>query len=53
MFYFSDFLDKICLQLHDVLRPIVIHLEHLETLSEICSIIKNDLIGEHLLNGMK
>ena len=49
-FGFSDFLDKICQKLYDTLRPVVIHLEHLESLSEICYILKNELIDENILN---
>ena len=49
-FNFSEFLDKNCRKLYDTLRPVVIHLEHLESLSEICYILKNELIDENILN---
>ncbi|KAI2800638.1 hypothetical protein RDWZM_009045 [Blomia tropicalis] len=43
-----DFLDRLCSSLYDKLRPIVIHLEHLESLSEICALIKSEFIDENV-----
>ncbi|KAH9422523.1 Golgi transport complex subunit 3 [Dermatophagoides pteronyssinus] len=45
---FNEFLDQLCLSLYDKLRPIIIHLEHLESLSEICALIKFEFIEENL-----
>lgn len=44
----GEFLDHLCLTLYDRLRPIVIHLEHLESLSEICSLLKSEFIEENV-----
>lgn len=44
----NSFLDRLCMSLYDKLRPIVIHLEHLESLSEICALIKSEFIEENI-----
>ncbi len=36
----SGLLESLCYSLYDVLRPVIIHINHLETLAEICSILK-------------
>ncbi|CAG2103433.1 unnamed protein product [Medioppia subpectinata] len=46
----NDFLNKNCQKLYNTLRPVVIHLEHLESLSEICYILKNEMIDENVIN---
>lgn len=48
IFNFSDFLDQLCLTLYDKLRPTIIHLEHLESLSEICALIKYEFMEENM-----
>ena len=37
---FSGMLEGLCNNLYDVLRPLIIHVNHLETLAELCSILK-------------
>ena len=37
---FSGLLEGLCYTLYDMLRPVVIHINHLETLAELCSILK-------------
>ncbi|KAM8854900.1 conserved oligomeric Golgi complex subunit 3 [Spinachia spinachia] len=44
-------LEKLCLSLYDVLRPLIIHIVHLETLSELCSILKNEMLEDHVHNN--
>uniref|UniRef100_A0A6A7G0E7 Conserved oligomeric Golgi complex subunit 3 n=3 Tax=Hirondellea gigas TaxID=1518452 RepID=A0A6A7G0E7_9CRUS len=44
----DDFLDELCTALYDGLRPLIIHIDHLETLSELCSILRRGMIEEHL-----
>lgn len=47
----SELLEKLCLSLYDVLRPLIIHIVHLETLSELCSILKNEMLEDHVHNN--
>ncbi|XP_034042106.1 conserved oligomeric Golgi complex subunit 3 [Thalassophryne amazonica] len=44
-------LEKLCLSLYDVLRPLIIHIIHLETLSELCGILKNEMLEDHVHNN--
>lgn len=48
---FSELLEKLCLSLYDVLRPLIIHVVHLETLSELCGILKNEMLEDHVHNN--
>ncbi|XP_023271573.1 conserved oligomeric Golgi complex subunit 3 [Seriola lalandi dorsalis] len=47
----DELLEKLCLSLYDVLRPLIIHIIHLETLSELCSILKNEMLEDHVHNN--
>lgn len=47
----SELLEKLCLSLYDVLRPLIIHVIHLETLSELCGILKNEMLEDHVHNN--
>jgi len=42
-----EFLEQLCLILYDNLRPLIIHVTHLETLAELTSIIRNEVVGQH------
>merc|ERR1719278_2368150 len=44
---FKSFLDSICVILYDALRPLIINLSHLETLSELTSILKSEMLEYH------
>ncbi|KAA0201080.1 hypothetical protein HAZT_HAZT001031 [Hyalella azteca] len=44
----DNFLEGLCIALYDGLRPLIIHIDHLETLSELCSILRRGMIEEHL-----
>ena len=37
---YSQTLESLCTNLYDALRPLIIHINHLETLAELCSILK-------------
>uniref|UniRef100_A0A8C5WG53 Conserved oligomeric Golgi complex subunit 3 n=1 Tax=Leptobrachium leishanense TaxID=445787 RepID=A0A8C5WG53_9ANUR len=45
-------LGKLCLSLYDVLRPLIIHVVHLETLSELCGILKIEMLEDHVQNNV-
>uniref|UniRef100_A0A8C9WXK3 Conserved oligomeric Golgi complex subunit 3 n=1 Tax=Sander lucioperca TaxID=283035 RepID=A0A8C9WXK3_SANLU len=47
----DELLENLCLSLYDVLRPLIIHIIHLETLSELCSILKNEMLEDHVHNN--
>lgn len=46
--FFRDYLEGLCTSLYDVLRPAIIHINHLETLAEICSILRVEMLEEHV-----
>jgi hypothetical protein len=39
--------------LYDVFRPLIIHVIHLETLSELCGILKNEVLEDHVQHNGK
>ncbi|GLH07911.1 Conserved oligomeric Golgi complex subunit 3 [Gryllus bimaculatus] len=45
------FLEGLCTSLYDTLRPIIIHINHLETLAEVCSILRLEMLEEHVQNN--
>ncbi|XP_006639077.2 conserved oligomeric Golgi complex subunit 3 [Lepisosteus oculatus] len=49
----DELLERLCLSLYDVLRPLIIHVIHLETLSELCGILKNEMLEDHVQNNMQ
>ncbi|KAM8975629.1 conserved oligomeric Golgi complex subunit 3 isoform 2-T2 [Pelodytes ibericus] len=48
----DELLGKLCLSLYDVLRPLIIHVVHLETLSELCGILKIEMLEDHVQNNV-
>lgn len=51
--FFRGYLDGLCTILYDALRPFIIHINHLETLAEICSILRVEMLDEHVQNHRK
>ncbi|KAG2457027.1 conserved oligomeric Golgi complex subunit 3 isoform X2 [Polypterus senegalus] len=49
----DELLERLCLSLYDVLRPLIIHVIHLETLSELCGILKNEMLEDHVQNNVE
>ncbi|GAB1606416.1 conserved oligomeric Golgi complex subunit 3-like isoform X1 [Argonauta hians] len=47
----DEMLEKLCTNLYDVFRPLIIHINHLETLAELCAILKIEMIEEHVQNN--
>ncbi|XP_077287311.1 conserved oligomeric Golgi complex subunit 3 [Arctopsyche grandis] len=44
----TSYLGGLCNTLYDTLRPYVIHINHLETLAELCTILKIEMLEEHV-----
>ncbi|XP_078415632.1 conserved oligomeric Golgi complex subunit 3 [Cetorhinus maximus] len=49
----DELLEKLCLSWYDVFRPLIIHINHLETLSELCGILKNEMLEDHVQNNVE
>ena len=45
----GEFLERLCLVLYDSLRPLIIHVTHLETLAELTAILRNEVLEIDLL----
>lgn len=46
-------MEYLCNILYDTLRPFIIHINHLETLAEICSILRIEMLEEHVQQNRK
>ncbi|XP_058446712.1 conserved oligomeric Golgi complex subunit 3 [Malaya genurostris] len=42
------YMEGLCTILYDTLRPFIIRIDHLETLAEICSILRVEMLDEHV-----
>ncbi|XP_051870178.1 conserved oligomeric Golgi complex subunit 3 [Pristis pectinata] len=49
----DELLEKLCVSWYDVFRPLIIHVNHLETLSELCGILKNEMLEDHVQNNVE
>lgn len=47
----DDMLERLCQGLYDLLRPFIISIYHLETLAELCSILKLEMLDDHVLGN--
>ncbi|KAJ8667432.1 hypothetical protein QAD02_009095 [Eretmocerus hayati] len=50
---FLSFSENLCTSLYDTLRPFIIHINHLETLAEICCILRIEMLDEHVQNNFE
>lgn len=41
-------MEELCMLLYDRLRPIIIQVFHIETLAELCSILKTEILMENV-----
>ncbi|EDV33230.1 uncharacterized protein Dana_GF23417 [Drosophila ananassae] len=46
--HLTVYLEGLCTILYDTMRPFIIHINHLETLAEICSILRIEMLEEHV-----
>lgn len=46
-------MENLCLPIYDTLRPLLIKIQHLETLSEMCSILRIEMLQEQANNNRK
>ncbi|XP_053694577.1 conserved oligomeric Golgi complex subunit 3 isoform X2 [Sabethes cyaneus] len=44
----TAYMEGLCTILYDILRPFIIRIDHLETLAEICSILRVEMLDEHV-----
>ncbi len=44
-------MENLCLPIYDTLRPLLIKIQHLETLSEMCSILRIEMLQEQANNN--
>ncbi|XP_076248733.1 conserved oligomeric Golgi complex subunit 3 [Calliopsis andreniformis] len=49
----TAYLESLCTSLYDTLRPFIIHINHLETLAEICCILRIEMLDEHVQNNFE
>ena len=49
--FFRAFLDGLCVLFYDTVRPLIVNLQHLETLSELTSILRNEMMEYHCNRG--
>lgn len=44
----TSYMEGLCMILYDSIRPFIVHINHLETLAEICSILRVEMLDEHV-----
>lgn len=47
----TTYMQGLCTILYDSIRPFIIHINHLETLAEICSILRVEMLDEHVAHN--
>lgn len=51
--FLATYLEALCTSLYDLLRPFIIHINHLETLAEVCCILRIEMLEEHVQNNLE
>lgn len=49
----TAYLESLCTSLYDTLRLFIIHINHLETLAEICCILRIEMLDEYVQNNFE
>jgi hypothetical protein len=44
----NSYMEGLCQILYDSIRPFIIHINHLETLAELCGILRVEMLDEHV-----
>ncbi|XP_026685642.1 zinc finger protein castor homolog 1-like [Diaphorina citri] len=47
------YIEELCTSLYDIVRPLVIHMQHLETLSELCTVLRHEVQEQIQMNLVK
>jgi len=47
-FCFREYLETVCMHLYDMLRPLVIHMKHFETLVELCTVLRIEILQDYV-----
>ncbi|XP_070507718.1 conserved oligomeric Golgi complex subunit 3 [Chironomus tepperi] len=47
----TSYMEGLCTILYDSVRPFIVHINHLETLAEICSILRVEMLDEHVAHN--
>ncbi|XP_050530557.1 conserved oligomeric Golgi complex subunit 3 [Daktulosphaira vitifoliae] len=45
---FREYLETVCMNMYDTLRPLVIHMKHFETLVELCTILRIEILQDYV-----
>ncbi|CAL8118689.1 unnamed protein product [Orchesella dallaii] len=48
---FDEFMENLCLPIYETLRPLLIKIQHLETLAEMCTILRIEMLQEQASNN--
>lgn len=48
VFVYREYVEAVCMNLYDMLRPLVIHMKHFETLVELCTILRIEILQNYV-----
>lgn len=49
---FDNYLSSLCQNLYDILRPCLIGINHIEILSELCSILRKEMLNDRVMSNI-